>query len=56
MLWETYLKEQQPRYLEELLEFLSIPSISGLPEHAEDVQQAAQWVANRLTVAGLENV
>lgn len=56
MSWETYLKEQQPRYLEELLEFLSIPSISALPEHAEDVQQAAQWVANRLTVAGLENV
>lgn len=56
MSWETYLKEQQPRYQKELLEFLSIPSISALPEHAEDVQQAARWVANRLTVAGLENV
>jgi acetylornithine deacetylase/succinyl-diaminopimelate desuccinylase-like protein len=56
MSWETYLKEQQPRYLEELLQFLRIPSISSLPAHAADVQQAAQWVADRLTVAGLENV
>jgi acetylornithine deacetylase/succinyl-diaminopimelate desuccinylase-like protein len=56
MSWETYLKEQQPRYLEELIQFLSIPSISSLPEHAQDVQRAAQWVANRLKVAGLENV
>jgi acetylornithine deacetylase/succinyl-diaminopimelate desuccinylase-like protein len=56
MSWETYLKEQQPRYQEELLEFLSIPSVSALPEHTEDVQRAAQWVANRLKVAGLENV
>lgn len=56
MSWETYLKEQQPRYLEELIQFLRIPSISALPEHAQDVQQAAQWVANRLKIAGLENV
>lgn len=56
MTWETYLREQQPRYVEELLQFLSIPSISALPEHASDVQQAAHWVAKRLTAAGLEQV
>ncbi len=56
MTWETYLQEQQPRYQEELLQFLSIPSISALPEHASAVQEAARWVANRLTAAGLENV
>jgi acetylornithine deacetylase/succinyl-diaminopimelate desuccinylase-like protein len=56
MTWETYLVEQQPRYQEELLQFLSIPSISALPEHAGDVQEAARWVANRLTAAGLEHV
>ena len=56
MTFETYLVEQQPRYLDELLQFLSIPSISALPDHAGDVQHAAQWVANRLTVAGMENV
>jgi acetylornithine deacetylase/succinyl-diaminopimelate desuccinylase-like protein len=56
MTFETYLEEQQPRYLDELLQFLSIPSISALPEHADDVQQGAHWVANRLTAAGMENV
>jgi acetylornithine deacetylase/succinyl-diaminopimelate desuccinylase-like protein len=56
MTWETYLVEQQSRYQEELLQFLSIPSISALPEHAGDVQEAARWVANRLTAAGLEHV
>jgi len=56
MTWETYLAEQQPRYQDELLQFLSIPSISALPEHASAVQQAAHWVADRLTTAGMENV
>lgn len=56
MAWETYLQEQQPRYQDELLQFLSIPSVSALTEHIGDVQQAALWVANRLTTAGLENV
>ena len=56
MTWETYLFEQQPRYQEELLQFLSIPSISALPEYAEAVQQAARWVADRLMTASLENV
>ncbi len=56
MAWETYLKEQQLHYQDELLQFLSIPSISALPEHADAVHQAALWVASRLTSAGLENV
>jgi acetylornithine deacetylase/succinyl-diaminopimelate desuccinylase-like protein len=56
MTWETYLEEQQSRYQEELLQFLSIPSISSLPEHADAVQQAARWTVDRLRSAGLENV
>jgi acetylornithine deacetylase/succinyl-diaminopimelate desuccinylase-like protein len=54
--WETYLAEHQTQYLEELLEFLRIPSISALPEHAGDVQRAAEWVAKRLEAAGMEHV
>lgn len=56
MTWETYLVEHQPRHQDELLHFLSIPSISSLPSHAGDVQRAAEWVAERLTTAGLEQV
>lgn len=44
------------RAMAEFLDFLRIPSISSLPEHAGDVQQAATWVADRMTAAGLERV
>jgi len=53
---ETYLQENEPRYSDELLDFLRIPSISALPERADDVRRAAQWVAERLTAAGLDNI
>ena len=54
--WKNYLEANQDRYLKELLEFLSIPSISSLKEHKADVERAAEWVAARLQTAGLENV
>lgn len=54
--WESYLDAHQARFLAELLDFLRIPSISSLPEHAADVQRAAEWVAARLSAAGLEHV
>lgn len=53
---EAYLQDQQARYRDELLEFLRIPSISSLPEHAADVERAASWVADRLRTAGIEHV
>jgi acetylornithine deacetylase/succinyl-diaminopimelate desuccinylase-like protein len=54
--WKNYLAANQDRYLKELLEFLSIPSISSLKEHKADVEKAAGWVAARLQAAGIENV
>ena len=54
--YQDYLESNQDRFLEELLEFLRIPSISALPERAEDVERAGHWVAQRLTAAGVENV
>ncbi len=53
---KAYIEENQPRFLEELLAFLRIPSISTLPEHKQDVARAAQFVADSLKRAGLENV
>ncbi|WP_442593602.1 dipeptidase [Neobacillus sp. D3-1R] len=52
----TYLSENREKHLNELKEFLAIPSISSLPEHKEDVQKAAQWMANSLTGIGMEKV
>lgn len=54
--WEQYLEAQQPTFVETLLDFLRIPSISALPDHADDVQQAAVWVADRLQASGIEHV
>lgn len=36
------------RYVEELLEFLRIPSVSTYSRHAIDVRRAAEWVFNHL--------
>jgi acetylornithine deacetylase/succinyl-diaminopimelate desuccinylase-like protein len=54
--WETYLTDHAAAYQEELLEFLRIPSVSALPDHAGDVRRAGEWVERRLTKAGVEGV
>jgi acetylornithine deacetylase/succinyl-diaminopimelate desuccinylase-like protein len=54
--WKNYLAANRDRYLKELLEFLSIPSISSLKAHKADVAKAGEWVAARLQAAGIENV
>ena len=38
--------------LEQLLEFLSIPSVSADPRHKEDTERAARWLGDRLAEAG----
>ncbi len=40
--------DQQPRLLQELTQFLSIPSISALPAHKDDCRAAAQWLVDDL--------
>lgn len=55
MNWETYLDQNQPRFVDELLDFVRIPSVSAKPENIPDVQRAAAWVAARLTAAGAEH-
>jgi acetylornithine deacetylase/succinyl-diaminopimelate desuccinylase-like protein len=53
---DAFVKQNQPRLLEELKQFLRIASISTLPEHRPDVERAAQFVADALRAAGMENV
>jgi acetylornithine deacetylase/succinyl-diaminopimelate desuccinylase-like protein len=52
----TYVDEHREAFLDELKAFLRIPSISTLPEHAQDVQRAAQFVAVQLSAIGLKHV
>jgi len=51
-----FINVNRDRYVEELKQYLAIPSISALPEHAPDVKRAAEWTADALRNAGMENV
>jgi acetylornithine deacetylase/succinyl-diaminopimelate desuccinylase-like protein len=53
---DAYVESNRARFLEELKSFLRIPSISTLPEHRGDLDRAAQFVADSLHAAGVENV
>jgi acetylornithine deacetylase/succinyl-diaminopimelate desuccinylase-like protein len=53
---DRYVKENEPRFLEELKDFLRIPSISTLPENNEATHRAADFVADHLSAAGMEHV
>jgi acetylornithine deacetylase/succinyl-diaminopimelate desuccinylase-like protein len=52
----AFIDANRERFLNELKDFLRIPSISTLPEHRPDIERAAQFVAGNLRTAGLENV
>ncbi len=52
----TYAQQNQQRFLGELKDLLRIPSVSTAPEHKDDVRRAADFVANGLRNAGMENV
>lgn len=54
--WSEYLDQEYDRFFEEYLDFVRIPSVSALPQHAADVRQAGEWVVERLKAAGVENV
>jgi acetylornithine deacetylase/succinyl-diaminopimelate desuccinylase-like protein len=51
-----FVSRQQPRLLRELSEFLSIPSISALPDHAADCRRAAEWLMKDLSRLGCPTV
>ena len=51
-----YIERNQERYLEELSEFLKIPSVSTDPDAKQAMAEAAQFVARQLQAAGMEKV
>ena len=53
---QKYLTENREKFNNDLLDFISIPSIAALPEHSKDVQRAAAWLKERMLKAGIENV
>ncbi len=51
-----YINSNREKYVEELKDFLKIPSISTLAENKKDMLTAAEFVVNKLREAGMENV
>lgn len=51
-----FFRENHDRYLEELKEFLSIPSISTDPAFAKETRNAAEWVGVDLSLAGFNHI
>jgi acetylornithine deacetylase/succinyl-diaminopimelate desuccinylase-like protein len=51
-----FINVNRDRYVDELKQYLAIPSISALPQHAGDVRRAAEWTAEELKKVGLQNV
>ena len=52
----AFIDREQPRLLQELTEFLTIPSVSTLPAHNQDCRRAAEWLRAELTRLGCPTV
>lgn len=53
---DAFVEKNRDRFLEELKEFIRIPSVSTLPENQPDVERAARFVADSLKTVGMENI
>ncbi len=49
-----YLQRNRDQHLDELKEWLRIPSVSAKSEHKADTARAAEWLAERMREAGLQ--
>jgi acetylornithine deacetylase/succinyl-diaminopimelate desuccinylase-like protein len=49
-----YLKEHKKRFIQELIEYVKIPSVSAQEPHRPDMRKAADWIAARARKAGLD--
>ncbi|MGA4851180.1 dipeptidase [Streptomyces sp. G5(2025)] len=48
----TYIENHRAAFLDDLAEWLRIPSVSAQPEHAGDVRRSAEWLAAGLKETG----
>ncbi len=52
----NFINDNHNNFVDELKEFLKIPSISTNPENKNDVRKCAEYVKQQLDLIGLENV
>jgi acetylornithine deacetylase/succinyl-diaminopimelate desuccinylase-like protein len=48
----TYIEQHRAVFLDDLAEWLRIPSVSAQPDHAPDVRRSADWLAATLRETG----
>jgi len=51
----NYIAENKQRFLDELFDFIRIPSVSAKEEHNADMGRAAEYVKHSLLAAGADN-
>lgn len=54
--WKKYLNENKDRFLNELIDWLKIPSISADSKYKEEVAKAAHFAKDKLMEAGADKV
>ena len=50
---QAYLKQNHSRFVDQLAEYVAIPSVSAQPSHQRDMDRAAKWLASQCQQAGL---
>ncbi|NLU67269.1 dipeptidase [Streptomyces sp. HNM0574] len=48
----AHIQDRRAAFLDDLVEWLRIPSVSADPEHADDVRRSAAWLADKLKATG----
>ncbi|MEU5255927.1 dipeptidase [Streptomyces longwoodensis] len=51
-----YIERHRAAFLDDLAEWLRIPSVSAQPDHADDVRRSADWLAAALGTTGFPTV
>ncbi|MBI4547838.1 MAG: dipeptidase [Ignavibacteriae bacterium] len=49
-----YIDRNKDRFLQELKRLIAIPSVSTNPEYKQDIKRCAQWIADHLSLIGME--
>ncbi|MDQ1008425.1 acetylornithine deacetylase/succinyl-diaminopimelate desuccinylase-like protein [Streptomyces sp. V4I23] len=48
----TYIEQHRTAFVDDLVEWLRIPSVSAQPDHDDDVRRSADWLAAKLAETG----
>lgn len=49
-----YLRENRNLFVQDLIEYVRIPSVSAQPSHRPDMKRCAEWIAAKANAAGLK--